>query len=32
MAIMTNRNRNKKNKALTKKQVNQNEKHKESGK
>lgn len=29
---MTNRNRNKKNKALTKKQVNQNEKHKESGK
>ena len=29
---MTNRNRNKKNKALTKKQVIQNEKHKESGK
>ena len=29
---MTNRNRNKKNKALTKKHVNQNEEHKESGK
>lgn len=29
---MTNRNRNKKNKALTKKHVNQNKEHKESGK